>query len=347
MKTKLLLSTLLISALSIKAQITVNTGDMPVAGQTYIMANDSTITSFGNAGANQTWNFSSWQNQTRDTSVFVNPSSLTGSSSFPTANLGVDGGTSGSTFMKNSSTSFDLLGFYDSNFGAVPINPSEKTLSFPSTYQTTYTGTSKYSVQFYIGQQGLDSVRLKVKVNYTSNIDAWGTITTPALSNVASLRQKFVQIRTDSTFIKPTGLPWTLEPSTQANPNPSIDTINSFLWWSNTHKFNIADVETDGSGNVTSARYLLSSTVGINELSMPKNNISIFPNPASDHININGVSTESVMVIFDENGKLVSQNILTKNAKINTSAYTSGIYFYQIVPLNGSTINKGKFVISK
>jgi len=350
MKKNLLFSSFVISAFSVGAQITITTSDMPVAGQTYIMANDTTVTSFGSAGVSQTWNFAAWANQSTDTTIFETPSSVPGFSFFPTATLGIDGG-DGASFMKNSSSQIDILGFYaDFGFGpmAVPFTPPQKFLTFPSNYLTTYNGTSKYELTFFIGQPGLDSMKVKASINYTSTIDAWGSLTTPVNSNVSSLRQKYIEISTDSTFLLPTGQPWMFNPSTPGNPNPRVDTTNNYRWWSNTKKFPVAEVIADGNNVVSSASYLLSMQVGVNEQVMTKNEVNVYPNPASDKINITGISTESYLVIFDVNGKLMERTRLKKsNTIINTANYENGIYFYQITALTGKPVGKGKFIVSK
>lgn len=349
MKKNLLFASLVISALSVNAQITVNTGDMPVAGQTYIIANDTNVVTYGSAGASQTWNFAAWTNDTKDTLAFVNPSSVAGYSSFPTSTIAMDNGVNGATFFKNSSTSFDILGFYadfGTGFTAVPFTPAEKFLTFPSNYLTNYTGTSNYSIKIYLGYSGLDSMKIKANINYTSNIDGWGTITTPEFAGLSSLRQIYKEISTDSTFMKPTGLPWTFQPSSS---NPSKDTTISYRWWSNTKKYPVAEVQTDGNNVVTGASYLTSlQSVGVAENSVMKSEVNIFPNPASNKINITGVSSESILLIFDVNGKLVENSRLKKsNTSLNVSNYENGTYFYQIVALNGNTIGKGKFVVAK
>lgn len=351
MKKNLLLSSLLISALSVNAQITITTADMGVVGGTYITGNDTNVTSFGNAGANQTWNFAAWANHSKDTISYVNPSSAPGFSNFPTATLAIDEGDA-VVFIKNSSSSLDFLGFYGDFSGAGPepltYTPAQKNLTFPSTYLTNFSGTSNFELQFYIGQPGLDSMRIEVALNYVSSIDSWGAITTPANSNVNSLRQKFIETSFQTTYLKPTGQPWMLNPSTQQNPNPSIDTTNTYRWWSNTKKWPIAEIGTDANNIVTNASYLLSTPVGVNEQSIAKSDVNVFPNPASDKITISGISSVSYLVILDVNGKrMESSNLKKNNTSINTSNYENGTYFYHVIGMNGKTIGKGKFVISK
>lgn len=77
---------------------------------------------------------------------------------------------------------------------------SQKFLTFPSTYQTAFTGTSAYEITINPRQTGIDSIRMKSTTYTSSNIDGWGNLTTPAYSNVNSLRQYITDIRTDWTF---------------------------------------------------------------------------------------------------------------------------------------------------
>lgn len=344
MKKKLLLFTTVITSFAASAQITL--ADMPVAGQTYVMANDTTtVSSYGGSGTGQTWNFSGWLNQQADTNVFVNASSLPGYSDFPTSNLGMTVEDSLSQFLKTSSTQVDILGFYgDLGFGAMAVElvPAQKFITFPSNYQTAFNGNSNFAFQYDPGQMGVDSVKFIHAVAYSSIFDASGTITTPVYSNVSALRQKYTEISADSVFIKPTGSGWTMAGS------PTIDTTISYRWWSNSYKFLVAEVTTNGNDSIERGSYLVATLVGVNEIAASENQVQLFPNPAADKITIAGVADASYLVIFDENGKLVEQNKIKKNnTTINVSSYNNGIYFYTIIPLNGGSVNKGKFVVTK
>ena len=88
------------------------------------------------------------------------------------------------------------------------------------------------------------------------------------------------------------------------------------------------------------------SIVGIPEIDIASN--SIFPNPATDFVNIkvsNDIRTVQVMnylgmVVYSEN---IVQN---KTITLNTSNYSSGSYLVRFVTANGKTITK-KIVITK
>lgn len=65
---------------------------------------------------------------------------------------------------------------------------------------------------------------------------------------------------------------------------------------------------------------------------LSQNQFSIYPNPASDFVNISGQSNISSVQIYDLAGKLLShQSLNFKDAKINISTFPKGIYIVKIV----------------
>jgi len=336
-------------AFTTKAQITILSTNSPTAGHIFVQAEDTVYTgvSVGNAGANQTWNFSNWVKQKEDTTAFVAPNNLTGASYFPGANLGIISG--GVTeFANASSTAFNILGAYEKLSGSsyIPsvINPYLELISFPSTYLTKYSGSYSNELKMAYNYPPYDSLELSTVVTYSSNIDGWGTITTPASSNVPCLRQYVMQINTSSSYVH-TGNTWT------ALGSPSTDTTYEYRWWSNTANFFVAHVNLDHISAVTNVNWFLSYTVGssgIAENTVTQNEIKVFPNPASKEIHITGISEASAIVISDMTGKLVNGSILhNTNNTVDISYFKNGIYIYQILDLNSNTLSKGKFIITK
>jgi len=60
-------------------------------------------------------------------------------------------------------------------------------------------------------------------------------------------------------------------------------------------------------------------------------NIKLYPNPATDVLNVFSLHQLSSYKIFNSLGQLViQQNVSTQNLKIDLAAYTSGIYFIQL-----------------
>ncbi|WP_395045013.1 T9SS type A sorting domain-containing protein [Flavobacterium sp.] len=72
--------------------------------------------------------------------------------------------------------------------------------------------------------------------------------------------------------------------------------------------------------------------------------IVLFPNPSRDFITIKGFSEkEYLLKIFDINSKVILEQSFTEVINIDTSKYSSGVYFYEIIDTNNS-IKKGKFI---
>ncbi|MFY9310336.1 MAG: T9SS type A sorting domain-containing protein [Bacteroidia bacterium] len=343
-KTLLLTSFAIVSIVSLDAQITITSANMPVSNNMYINGRDTAITSYGTAGANQTWNFAAWTNDSPDTASFSAPSSLNGGSNFPTATIGT-GDEQTSIFLKVSSTQMEILGYY-ADFGSGPMAiefmPAQKFITFPSTYQTMFTNSSTYDVTINPGQMGVDSIRIKSTTYTSSNVDGWGTLTTPAYSGLSSIRQFITETRTDSTWGLLTGqTTWMLY-------NSSVDTSYTYRWWSNAHTFPVAEVTFNEGDVVYEGSYLSSTMVGVNELAQQRNNVLVYPNPASESVNFKGAAEGSVLIVFDQNGKMVEQTTLKRNNNsINTTGYTNGLYFYNIITTNGTSITKGKFAVTK
>lgn len=81
-----------------------------------------------------------------------------------------------------------------------------------------------------------------------------------------------------------------------------------------------------------------------------ESDLLIYPNPASDVVMIeSGLSNEVIQAVnvFDQTGRMVSidKTIEQGTVKINTSNFTDGIYFIQLIYPEG--ISQGKFIIQK
>jgi len=78
-----------------------------------------------------------------------------------------------------------------------------------------------------------------------------------------------------------------------------------------------------------------------------KNNITIYPNPAKDLVNIDNLPSESIISITDAAGrKISSKKYSGKNVSMNTSGLINGNYIIQ-VENQGTTILSKKIIISK
>ena len=122
------------------------------------------------------------------------------------------------------------------------------------------------------------------------------------------------------------------------NSYASTDTTNtpdSSPWWEASYHY-IDDVSV----------VCLDCPVGISETSIDSK-ISIFPNPATDYLNINfdDVYPEKITLFNNMGETLLVENQLSENAQINVSEYQSGIYFLKIETKENSITKR--FLITK
>lgn len=89
--------------------------------------------------------------------------------------------------------------------------------------------------------------------------------------------------------------------------------------------------------------------VGIDEKKQYANKVKIFPNPAKDHLTITTEIEEAENAkIMDVAGKQVGWfKIQNYNASINTSLFSEGIYFYEILDKKEKVLTNGKFNVVK
>ncbi len=347
MKIKLLLGSIILGlAFTSTAQITINRSDLGnLVGTTYIQANDSTnlnTLSPGNAGENQMWDLTGISNDYQDTTQFLSPSGMHCSNDFATATLAiVDSGMI--IYIYDDNTVLELLGFcgvmIPPDTSSITFYPPKKQFTFPSTYNTSFSGQTKTIMQFSNNPPPPDSIRIVQTITYSSLVDGWGNVTTP-VETYPSLRQKYTEYEVDSTFIYLTGTGWQLIGA------PTFDTTITYTWSSQTNLF-LAEIMTDGSGNIQSADYLISSTIGINETQDNQTTTAVFPNPSKGKFTI-AVSSNSINAIEIYN--LMGQKVFftsdisrQMSEEIDLSCFPKGIYFINIY--NGEKTHKEKVVI--
>lgn len=83
--------------------------------------------------------------------------------------------------------------------------------------------------------------------------------------------------------------------------------------------------------------------VGINKLSQ-RTELKIFPNPASDYINISTIENSEIQ-IYNSTGQLVlSQYVSPVNNQLDISVFPAGVYFVNIINKNAQVLSKSKFL---
>lgn len=80
--------------------------------------------------------------------------------------------------------------------------------------------------------------------------------------------------------------------------------------------------------------------LSVNEVTQNSKDLTLFPNPSSDFIEISGLDNEETYTIYNLLGKKVQQGIVADRKKINIIDLKSAVYFIQI----GNTAGAKRFV---
>ncbi len=358
MKKMLFFVSILIIGTSVHSQITFNQSNMPTAGMQFTFANDSLYSgsNLSTTGANQTWNFSSLVNHFKSYELWMTPSSAPGASNFPTSNLAMktfsDLVSSGGgvieddttfSFGNVSSTAYELLGSYGVNIGTIKFSQPYKIFQFPLTYQTSFNSGYTTEMKEAVDMPPMDSMKMNISMNTTNLVDGWGTITTPSFTNIPCLRLKTTFNKTISVYLHNS-----ITNTWEAMEIPSNETYYTYNWLSNTHKTSLLRIDQDGA-NEYSAEYLLNTETSFVDENNNNINISLYPTPADNEINVSGVDENCNILIFDINGRNIANRSLTAKIsnKIDVSNLSNGTYIYRIISDEGKNFIDGRFVIER
>ena len=241
----------------------------------------------GNAGPNQTWDYSNITTLP-DTSIewMLSPSSTTNGSLFPTANLVVKVSNGQFTYITKTENENNIVGFIDTSASFPPTYYTNPMViaKRPITYGTIITDTFTLS-----GSQDLGTVTIEP--------DAYGTLILPngTYSNV--LRTKISQIH-----------PWF--------------SYTLYAWFDGIS--NSAIMKMDDLQNV---EYLLSEeiSVGISETN-PKRDFNFYPNPSSNSF-LFETERPGELVVTNNLGQVVRKSLITTTqTTISTTDLANGIY---------------------
>ena len=303
----------------------------PVVGQTTILHNHTPTTlAPGNSGANQTWNFASTPNLGTLNVAFMTPASTPYAASFPTANL-ANNQNGLYEYMITNNNFMARAGVYASGT-TIPFSDEEKYMTFPMSYNGTYTdpfGGTFVSGGFTFTRSGTIEATAD---GYGTLILPWGTVT-----NV--LRIYYIE---DYQDVYAFG---------------TIDYYSETYAWvkPGTHYFLYSMTRLNAAGNITYGGFYIDPlSVGIENIDAEEIMLSMYPNPASEILNVNFVNSDQAPVSYTVTNTL-GQNVYTSDngiqspgpveGKINVSEFPDGIYFLNITI--GDKSNTSKFVVRK
>lgn len=330
-KTLLFLGAISIGLSSLSQTIT--SANIAVLGDTIYQAEDvAPSINIGTTGTGNVWDFSSLLTNNRDTTIFFDPNIISCSANTfnnPTHSFKQDTNTA---FLTVSPTSIELVGISNGTI-CVASQDSETTITFPSSFGTTYLDTARTTTTVSgssLGQlPGVDSVKV-ISVSYIeSDFNASGTLTT-AYGIFTSIRQDLERKTTTELYIKGliTGGIFTLF-------STETDTAYSHQYWSNAAnaKFPLVSYDVTATGVLTGSVIFttgFSSNVNTSIKENEIKTISVYPNPAKDQLTIDNHEAINNLTVTDLRGKVIySSNQITSNT-IDINFLSKGMYVLTI-----------------
>ncbi len=342
--------------------IKITSEDMPIAGQTKYVYHDTTYVYPSNInteavknGASQTWDFSSLVVHTIDTVEYVNSATTAYADSFPNSTVcGISSMYKNEVYFHNSTTNLSIDGFANLSNSIMVFQYDEPLLlmNYNSTYLDTFNGTSAIVYQQVYGKyvkiNGIkylaDSVRKVVTYNTISEINGYGSVTTPT-GTFDALKQFYTKNITRETYYFVNGQGWTLYKT-------KLITSYKLRWWANGYCYPIVECNYyPSNGIVTSFSFAEKNDdvvlTNINDIN--NNNVTVYPNPATSYITFSGLTqNNNTLSIYNSTGSLIDKkNISTLNATVNIQDLAKGVYLYTIVNFAGETIGSGRFNVAQ
>jgi hypothetical protein len=327
------ISIVLLHAVSLAQPILTASGINFVIGETFKM-NYSNYVSPGGAGANQTWNLAALSGTTPGLTTMVAPSSTTNGASFPNANVAGSTPSSGSSYFKTSTTALQNYGVSGTTLLAYS-NP-EDMLHFPCAYNNTFTDT--WATQFQ--SSGYTFYRTGTT---TVTADGYGTLITPTGTYSNVMRVHFVQVYQDSFYSGFSQL--------------FYYNNDEYIWYKDGVHVNIASIYnlTSSISSAYTGGTFITSTVGIDNSSPLISSTDLFPNPASDKINVAFTLTENKNVaiqLFNAVGQVLDINKTADGIQgmntlpIDVADLPVGIYFVHIM-VDGNVVATKRFMVGR
>lgn len=311
MKKTLQLTVLSLLSVSMTAQVTINGADINPSVGNAITDNTSAYSSPGNAGANQTWDFSSLTS-TGTSTTNINASSTNG------ANM-VFSSASADAHYSITSSSQEIKEIFASST-TITYSNGEKVLQFPLAFNASYSDT--FRATFMSG--GLYPA---VRAGYnTLEVDGYGTLILPSQTITDVVRVHLQQDYADTIDI---GTPYII-----------AYTSDIYIWYKAGFKSALLGMTSfDAGGQVSSyGTYTNATNVGIDRIEGVEE-VKILGNPVIENLNFSIETNTSLDVdyqLVDLSGSVVyssnsasltsGTNVLT----ISTDNLAAGVYALKI-----------------
>ncbi len=339
---KITLIIFLFSSLQVLSQVTLTSSNNPAAGNTEMISDcDTNGVLQGNAGTNQTWNFTSVSRRDSSQISWVSSASTPYSAQFSSSNIASTNDNSNYNYFTTSAVNL-LTNGTAGPVNVIPYSNPELFMQYPFTYNSSF--SDNFSANYSNG--GIPTFRTGT-INVTG--DAWGTINLPLGSYTNALRVKYIIITKDSSNV--------------GNPFVLTTNLTSYVWFVPGKKFPVFEIIyttvtfSDGlTGTMKTVNYTTGNVpIGIQQISseVPSGYklLQNYPNPFNPSTKIQfsipppakagqvmegnrGRTTTLIIynILGSEIQTLVNENLLpgTYEADWDASNFPSGVYCYRL-----------------
>ena len=363
----LLSSSLFLFNLGAIAQ-SLTSSNSPQIGDTYnvitLSNTNLTTASVGSGGTGQTWDFSSFAKGSSTTETYVDPSTTPYATSYPSANLAINASGSYAYLQTNSGSVVELGAVTSTTYQGSPVTSTQTSneivYDYPLNYNTqqvhTFSGTTTENIT------GEGTITIYRTGNDTILLDGAGSLITPDGNIVTNvLREKTIQNFKDSAdysslYSLPAGSFYSVTLTRTESYGYVISGTRSSLiavsfTTTNTYEYTLGSGSWSGPSTINSAQYYTQGTpTGIANANTTSTNISVYPNPVTDNLNVNFGNTSCCSLELTDiigNEVLSSANgtisISGQTATMNVSGLSKGIYILQLN--GGGSIQTQKIVV--
>ena len=334
---KFYLTLLLSLPFAIYAQ-TITQADLPTVGTSYTLGvNPSYTGPIPSPGLNQTWDFSALQNIEQDTLIFTTPGGTPYLDDFEFSNL-TSYNASDDSYVYFTSVG---TGFYIDGVGSpgaiIKYNPSLLFVPVPFSYGANLViNTARIQKDTTIVDTATINLRIVIYYESDFKVYATGTLTTPTSVYTDVLGVRVSETRYDSVYIDMGGGIYF-----PISDNATQSTHYRYFKSGSSASY-LLGIDVDSAGSPLRSEFLVEAGVAVPKVSANKK-MNAYPNPAFNDLNFKNLTSNTSIVVFDNNGKEVLRAKQINNSRLNVETLKNGVYHFEI-DQNG-TIQKGSFVI--
>jgi hypothetical protein len=360
MKQNILLSAAIAISSSLCAQITITKDHMIKPGKKVMQAYVDGKYGPAKAGANMTWDFSDLPVDDTDSIRFGMADWYEGHENFPMANRAAItySDQQSINFMLLNDTKLSSYGYYSVDNANFQLMESQQ-LSFPSTYQTSFTGKStipgSYPLPLGIDPDStgpfptIDSLVFFPEVQLQSIMNGWGTLKTP-LGSFPVLRQQMQETLILNTKMYTNGIGVPVPAALMdffKDMVPPPDTMFTVNFWTNSDQVGLPLMTyyyNPGNDSADAITWTMSESRSSDIPNINTGNCSVYPNPVKDLLNIQADAAIISAGIYNMEGQLLSEQTVNTSAQMDLQSLPTGLYTLQLKNKEGIVVQVQKIV---